>query len=36
MALTKATYSMISGAVVNVLDFGAASNWINGTLYYYV
>lgn len=25
MALTKATYSMISGAVVNVLDFGADS-----------
>ena len=24
MALTKATYSMISGAVFNVLDFGAS------------
>lgn len=29
MALTKATYSMISGAVANVLDFGAKGDGIN-------
>ena len=28
MALTKVTYSMISGAVVNVLDFGAVGNGV--------
>ena len=26
MSLTKVSYSMISGAVVNVLDFGAVGN----------
>ena len=30
MALTKASYSMISGAPVNVVDFGAVGDW-NGT-----
>ena len=30
MSLTKATYSMIQGAVANVLDFGAVGDW-NGT-----
>lgn len=30
MALTKASYSMITGAPVNVLDFGAVGDW-NGT-----
>jgi hypothetical protein len=28
MSLTKATYSMISGAVVNVLDYGAVGNGV--------
>lgn len=31
MSLTKATYSMIQGAQVNVLDFGAVADWSGGT-----
>lgn len=31
MALTKATYSMISGIPINVLDFGAVADWTGST-----
>lgn len=31
MSLTKATYSMIEGAPVNVLDFGAVADWNGST-----
>jgi hypothetical protein len=31
MSLTKSTYSMIKGAVANVLDYGAYSDGTNAT-----